>query len=180
MRFWGILAGVWLISASAAIADSRKPIRIALLDDPQQQVTANLAAAGLKQSGYQVAFVEIDRAGLIEAISTGEVHVQPEWPAGDPELQALLDDGKVVDMGRRNNEDGTPEIRKIIWKGMKKPWPGAVKLFRNFSYPSSEQAKLVTAIAGGDSMEDVIEQWLVQHRDRLQKWKSVTKNWMKP
>lgn len=176
-----VLAICWLALLSHdATADSRKPVRIAVTEDLGQQLTAHLAAAALKRAGYKVDLVAVAPEKLVAAIVAGEVHVQPEWPVSDAMLVDALASDALLDMGRRNSEDDRPEIRKIVWRGMKKPWPGAVKLFGNMTYPTAEQDEMVAAIQGGATLESVVEQWMGENRDRWQKWKSVTGNWMKP
>ena len=163
-----------------AVADSKKPVRIGVSQDTAQLVTAHLAGSVLKTAGYRVTFVELDPADMAAALQAGDVHAQPEWPADDPALKALLASGDVIDVGRRNSEEDVPEIRKLVWSGLKRPWPGAHKLFGNMTYPTADQADMVTAIEGGAALEAVVDEWLQENRDRWRQWKSVTKNWMKP
>lgn len=175
-----LFAAAVIAVAQLAVADSKKPVRIGVNQEPAQQVTAHLAGNVLKDAGYKVTFVELDAGDMAAALRTGEIHAQPEWPADDPGLKALLDSGDVIDVGRRNSEDDEPEIRKLVWSGLKRPWPGAHKLFGNMTYPSADQANMVAAIEDGAALESVVEQWLRENRDRWRQWKSVTKNWMKP
>lgn len=176
------IAAVLLVLAMplTALADSKKPVRIALTGSTAQAVTAHIAGAALRMTGYKFEFVEMAADDVLDALLAGEVHIQPEWPADDTSVEAWLEMGAVRDLGRRNNDELPPNVRKIISRSMERPWPGAVKLFSNFRYPNADQEAMVAAISNGAQIEVVVKSWLKANRARIGKWKSVAVNWMKP
>lgn len=169
-----------LIWPLAVLAQSRKPVPIALTSDIGQQVTAHLAAAALKRSGYKTKLIDFGDEGLLAALQAGEVFVQPDWQADDPALATALSEGRVVDMGRLDSSKDLPERRKIIASAMKRLWPGPVKLFGNMSYPTADRDQMIEEITAGATIEDVTSAWMKANPKRWKKWKSVAGNWMKP
>lgn len=62
-------------------------------------------------------------------------------------------------------------IWKVAWSGVAEKWPGAHAIISNFTIDNDEMGAMVGAVdLDGNSLDDVVAQWLDENSDRWQAW----------
>jgi len=99
--FAAAVAGISLVGAAFAEAESQDPIKLTLHDWTGQLLTTTIMGKVLANAGYNVEYVQADYIAQFAGLKTGDLHVAMEiWETtGREAMDEATGTGKVVNMG---------------------------------------------------------------------------------
>ncbi|MGB7302215.1 MAG: hypothetical protein WBD34_23100 [Burkholderiaceae bacterium] len=176
-----VLTTIGLLGATS-VAVAKSPITIASGDALRDQINARILVDVLQRSGLKATSLRIAADAAADALTAGTVHILPEVSPAKVKAEfadALLA-GRVVDLGFKQAGPNDPKYRKLAWSKTRRLWPGEFKLIKNMTIPEADVLAMVRAAKNGQPVETVVATWANQNTSRWGKWKSASKNWMKP
>ena len=164
-------------------AKSRDPIRIGVSSETSQQIIARITGRALKSAGFNVEFVEFDSAAGLETIATGKVHFDPKFTiaAHQADLAIAIEEERIRSLGGLAKNGRDEPTLKLAWTGMGNKWPYAEKMLKTMVFPTGELDTLAQAVdGGGQTLDQVVEDWMKNNKPVWKRWTAASTNWMKP